>query len=309
MKLILIFLILFQMNQIQSDSVTPTFDVNQEQLTKISDTIVKIETLYFSPNQPSTTQTIYNKLMNDFFRLVWNIIWLILLFAILIWINLFINKLFDRYKLKEKFHNAEILKFSFQFLIMVIGILFILYFLFDRTIYLIYVIIFFLLLLIVIGSSSIVKNIFGGITVKTKKAFEIGDWIRIKNFYGKVKSIGLCTTELITEEDTLISIPNQIFLTDSIENLNVISKNKQVLFNVEISSSEEVTKIKNTIFEIVSLSIYNSINKPVEVIYKGTNDKGNYEFQIKAFVFDSQYESEFKSSINELLSEIFKVNK
>jgi hypothetical protein len=44
------------------------------------------------------------------------------------------------------------------------------------------------------------------------------------------------------------------------------------------------------------------------VIYKGVNNKGNLEFQIRAYVFDAKYESEFKSDVQEKVAEIFGVN-
>ncbi len=152
------------------------------------------------------------------------------------------------------------------------------------------------------------KNVIGGILILIDKPFEYGDWIKIGQYAGKVHSKNLRNTEIITDDDSLVKIPNSYFINNAFENLNVISKNKQVSFIVEVPPHSEISKVKNSLNEIVSLSIYNSINKPVEVIYKGINDRGKMEFQIKAYVFDAKYESEFKSDVQENIAEIFGIN-
>lgn len=77
---------------------------------------------------------------------------------------------------------------------------------------------------------------------------------------------------------------------------------------MEVPPQPEISRIKTNLIEVVSLSIYNSLNKPVEIIYKGINERGKMEFQIKAYVFDAKYESEFKSDVQESIAEIFGID-
>jgi len=166
----------------------------------------------------------------------------------------------------------------------------------------------FVFIILIISISDLAKNVIGGILILIDKSFEYGDLIKIGDYFGKVHSKNLHTTDIITEDDSLIIIPNHLFISLPYENLNVISKNKQLTFVVEIPPKAEISKIKNALYEIVSLSIFNSINKPVEVIYKGISPRGNFEFQIKAYVFDAKYESEFKSDVQERVAEILGVH-
>ncbi len=309
MKLIIISLIILQINITTSDSIDLRSDSSVKTHYNFSYKDSQIETNATKTKDITISENIENQWKGNFHSTLWKFIWIILILLLAFVINQFIKKLFVKNKLSEKFNQAKILKSIIQSSVWLLSMIFILYLLLNYFSSALYVLIFLLFIYLIIAPAGTLKNIAGGFFIYQDKIFKAGDLIRVQNLYGKVKSINLRTTEIITENDTLISLPNQIFLSEPIENLSVITRSKSVTFNIEISSSEEVSKIKNKIFEIISLSIYNSINKPVEVIYKGINESGKYEFQIKAYVFDAQYENAFKSDIQEVIASNFRAGK
>ncbi len=72
---------------------------------------------------------------------------------------------------------------------------------------------------IAFAAQNTLSNIWGAISILLDQPFKEGDWVRIGNkAYGQVESIGLRSTRLRTEQNTLIIIPNNILTNEYIEN-------------------------------------------------------------------------------------------
>jgi len=259
-------------------------------------------------NETKNFENFLSQLISYSLPLVWKIILVIALILLMGYLNYKLNKFYNKYNLSTKINNAEYLKLILHILIWVVTLFLIVFTLLKSSPVLILLFLIFIIIVLIIAVSDLAKNVIGGILILIDRPFEHGDWIRVGDYSGKVHSKNLRNTEIITEDDSLIKIPNSYFITNAFENLNIISKNKQVSFIVEVSPQPEISRIKTNLIEVVSLSIYNSLNKPVEIIYKGINERGKMEFQIKAYVFDAKYESEFKSDVQESIAEIFGID-
>lgn len=72
---------------------------------------------------------------------------------------------------------------------------------------------------IAFAAQNTLSNLWGAVSILLDQPFKEGDWIRIGNkAYGCVESIGLRSTRLRTEENTLIIIPNNILMNEYVEN-------------------------------------------------------------------------------------------
>lgn len=311
MKLLFLIFILLQ-NQfaqinIQQNQINSAIDSLQIK------TIVETVRVVLQENPAKNKSTVeiknfFDEMTQDSFSIGWKILLAIAIIFIMGYLNYRLNKFYNRYNLSTRIRNADFIKVVLHILIWTATIFVIVFTLLKTSTLLILLFLIFIFIVLIISVSDLAKNIISGILILIDKPFEYGDWIKIGQYSGKVHSKNLRNTEIITEDDSLVKIPNSNFITNAFENLNVISKNKQVSFIVEVPPHSEISKIKNSLNEIVSLSIYNSINKPVEVIYKGINERGKMEFQIKAYVFDAKYESEFKSDVQENIAEIFGIS-
>ncbi len=305
-----IFTIIFILLQIQTDSL-----VNQQNTTldtSVYHTYVETVKVFGTGTKNQSTKETYRNELNYFDKLIsetthigWKVLIALLILILMGYLNYQLNRFYNRYNLSSKFKNADLVKLITHLLIWITTIFLIIYTLLKSSSLLILLFLVFVFIVTIISISDLAKNVVGGILILIDKPFEYGDWIKIGDYVGRVHSKNLRNTEIITEDDSLIRIPNSYFTTFPFENLNVISKNKQVTFVVEVPPRAEISNIKTSIQEMVALSIFNSIDKPVEVIFKGINERGNLSFQIKAFVFDARYESEFKSEVQQTITEIF----
>lgn len=307
MKSLILTLFLFQMILQQQDTLLFQQSVNDKiQSTALVETVkVIVQEKSIPSRRDNFIQNILNEMITDTLLLGWRIIISIALIMFMGYLNYRLNRFYNQYNLSKRIRNADFLKVLFHILIWLLTILLIVFVFLKSSLLFIVLFLLFIFIVLIISIGDLAKNVVGGILILLDKPFEYGDWIKIGEYSGRVHSKNLRNTEIITEDDSLIKIPNRLFVNEAFENLNVISKNKQVSFVVEVPPQPEISKIKSSLNEITSLSIFNSMNKPVEVIYKGINDRGKMEFQIKAYVFDAKYENEFKSDVQENIADIF----
>jgi MscS family membrane protein len=75
-----------------------------------------------------------------------------------------------------------------------------------------------------LGAQKTFENVFGGVSVLFDKVILVGDICKVNNQIGVVEDIGLRSTRLRTGERTLLSIPNGIMASVTVENLRFRDK-------------------------------------------------------------------------------------
>jgi MscS family membrane protein len=75
-----------------------------------------------------------------------------------------------------------------------------------------------------LGAQKTFENVFGGVSVLFDKVILVGDVCKVNNQTGVVEDIGLRSTRLRTGERTLLSIPNGIMASVTVENMRFRDK-------------------------------------------------------------------------------------
>ena len=75
-----------------------------------------------------------------------------------------------------------------------------------------------------LGAQKTFENMFGGVSILFDKVIVVGDTCKINNQVGIVEDIGLRSTRLRTPERTVLSIPNGVLSSSTIENLRFRDK-------------------------------------------------------------------------------------
>ncbi|OYT34841.1 MAG: hypothetical protein B6U87_01350 [Candidatus Aenigmarchaeota archaeon ex4484_52] len=149
-----------------------------------------------------------------------------------------------------------------------------------------------------LAAQSTLSNVFGGFAICAEKAYQEGDYLRLKD--GKivvVKKIGLKSTWLETYDATTIIIPNSIMSNTELENLNYPINRNIARIIVNTSYDSDVDKVKKTLIEIAK-NTKNVLQKPKPKIY--LIELGDYALSFKLVCFISDIKFRFKviESIN-----------
>ena len=70
-----------------------------------------------------------------------------------------------------------------------------------------------------LAAKDVAGNLFGSITVLLDQTFHVGDWVIVGDVEGSVEHIGFRSTRVRTFYNSLVSVPNSIFITATVDNM------------------------------------------------------------------------------------------
>lgn len=153
------------------------------------------------------------------------------------------------------------------------------------------------------ASQDILKNIFGGIMILFDHPFQVGDKIQVGSHYGEVLNIGLRTVRIVTPDDSVVSVPNNEIVNQSVSNSNSGEFNCQVVAEFYLPMNIDIAEVKQLAYEAAVVSNYVYLNKPISVIIKNEIHEGRsiLKMRLKAYVLDIRYEFPFMSEMTEIV--------
>lgn len=90
-----------------------------------------------------------------------------------------------------------------------------------------------------LGSSSAVANIIAGYTMIYRRAFRVGDRIKIENLIGDVTETRLQVTHLRSLKNEEITIPNSTILTSSVTNFSRLARERGLILHTTVGIGYE----------------------------------------------------------------------
>ncbi|MBX3302963.1 MAG: mechanosensitive ion channel family protein [Nitrospira sp.] len=91
-----------------------------------------------------------------------------------------------------------------------------------------------------LGSSSAVANMIAGYTMIYRRAFKVGDRIKVENLVGDVTEIRLQVTHLRSLSNEEITVPNSTIQNSSVTNLSVLARERGLGLNTTIGVGYDV---------------------------------------------------------------------
>lgn len=167
-----------------------------------------------------------------------------------------------------------------------------------------------LIALTIFSASSIkfLQSIIGGLYLNITNPFQKGDYIRINNFEGEVQKIELRTTTILTESNSMISIPNSLFLSEPVVNVNRGQVEQLLTISYEFPFEYSPNKITKVLYEAALSSPYTLSRFKPKVFYTKSDYKKQMRvFEIQVFVFDGKYENEMINNLNIMISKSLEI--
>ncbi len=151
------------------------------------------------------------------------------------------------------------------------------------------------------AAQDVIRNIFGGLIIIIDRPFKVGDKIEIGKYYGEVVEIGLRSTQVVTPDDSLVSIPNGEVMNQSVSNANAGEPNCQVVAEIYLPITVDTGQARKIALEAAQVSKYVYLNKPIKVLFLNeVHQRRSYlKMRLKAYVLDIRDEFEFKSDMTE----------
>ena len=94
----------------------------------------------------------------------------------------------------------------------------------------------FLGVIVSLGSSSFISNIIAGYTMTYRRAFRVGDRIRIGDEIGDVEETRLMVTHLRTPKNEEVIVPNTLILGGNVTNYSSLARKEGLILDVDFGA-------------------------------------------------------------------------
>jgi small-conductance mechanosensitive channel len=147
------------------------------------------------------------------------------------------------------------------------------------------------------GLKDLFADVIGGIVITLERPYQVGDKIRMGDYYGEVIDIGIRATKLVTPDDNLVSAPNYLIFTQPVASSNAGKTEMMVVIDLFLDQSSDIALAMKILREAVVTSryVYMTRNLPVTILVK---DHPFYKrIRAKAYVNDLRYEFLVESDV------------
>jgi len=196
----------------------------------------------------------------------------------------------------------------FLFVVYLLGILAVVFTLFDLTEQ----------MLLAIGGTfavaagfamkDLVASVVAGVIILVDRPFQVGDRVTFAGYYGEITHIGLRSVRMMTLDDTQVTIPNNLFLTESVASGNAGAVDMMIMVDLHIGLDQDLEEARRLLGEVVTTSRYVNLNRAWSVLAAEVIEQ-NYlaiRLRAKAYVLDARLEKAFQGDITERALKAFR---
>ncbi|WP_212744467.1 mechanosensitive ion channel family protein [Thalassotalea litorea] len=157
---------------------------------------------------------------------------------------------------------------------------------------------------------DLAASIVAGITIMFDRPFQVGDRVRFGGEYGDVINIGLRSVKLQTLNDDVVTIPNNVFLSDITASGNYGELDMQIQIEFFVDPYQDLIKAERIIRENAALSKFVYLNKPIVVNISQVLNHNFvvYQLVLKLYVLDTRYEKNLQTDITLRVKEQFELH-
>ncbi|MGD8439087.1 MAG: mechanosensitive ion channel family protein [Holophagae bacterium] len=155
---------------------------------------------------------------------------------------------------------------------------------------------------------DLVSSLVAGLVILVDRPFQVGDRVTFGDWYGEISHIGLRSVRMITLDDTQVTIPNNIFLTDVVASGNAGAVDMMVQIDFHIAIDQDLSRAKTIVREALTSSRFVNLSRPwtvvVSEVFEGSCPA--LRLRAKAYVLDVRFEKAFESDVTERVAEAFR---
>ena len=154
---------------------------------------------------------------------------------------------------------------------------------------------------------DLVASLVAGVMIMFDRPFQVGDRVRFGGEYGDIVTIGLRSVKLRTLDDSIVTIPNNLFLNDVTVCGNYGVLNMQIMVDFLIGIDQDVHRARRIVREAAATSPYAYLPKPMDVLVSEVLAESYValRLRLKAYVLDTQYEKAFETDVTLRVREAF----
>lgn len=156
---------------------------------------------------------------------------------------------------------------------------------------------------------DLVSSIVAGVMIMFDRPFQVGDRVQFGGEYGDVINIGLRSVKLRTLDDSIVTIPNNLFLAQVTSCANYGVPHMQIMLDYLVDVDSDAERARDIVQEAAATSRYIHLQSPLGVLVNQVLE-GSYlalRIRLKAYVLDTQHEKAFETDVTLRVLEAFRL--
>jgi small-conductance mechanosensitive channel len=122
------------------------------------------------------------------------------------------------------------------------------------------------------GLQTITNNLISGLIIFLERPIKVGDRIEVADVEGNVTDISMRATEILTNDNISIIVPNSEFISKTVINWSHSDRNVRFNFPVAVSYKEDADRVRDVLKEVAMQEEAVLKNPPPDVLIKEFSD-------------------------------------
>ena len=136
-----------------------------------------------------------------------------------------------------------------------------------------------------------ISSLIAGIVTIYERPYGLGDRVTIGDAYGEVKAVGLRSVQLLTPDDTLVTIPHSRIWDTNIHNANAGKRDQLCVADFYLHPEHDARAARQTLMDVIVTSPYLQLKRPIEVMV--AEKPWGTHYRLKAYPVDGRDEFSF----------------
>jgi small conductance mechanosensitive channel len=140
-----------------------------------------------------------------------------------------------------------------------------------------------------------VVSLVAGVVAVAERPYRQGDWVRIGDVYGEVRSVGLRALELVTPSDDVVTIPHTVLWNDPVANANDGQRTLMVVVELWLEPDHDADLVRERLREVAWTSPWLDASR--EVAVQLVEEPWGTRYKVKAYPLDARDQFDFASDV------------
>lgn len=139
------------------------------------------------------------------------------------------------------------------------------------------------------------SSLIAGIVALYERPYRPGDWVRIGDTYGEVQRLGLRTVQIVTPDDTQVSIPHLRMWSSSIHNANSGRADLMCVAHFYLEPEHDGAAVTEALRDVAWTSAYLHLKRPVLVA--AAEEPWGTHYRLKAYPIEGRHQFLFLTDL------------
>ncbi|MCP5420795.1 MAG: mechanosensitive ion channel [Gammaproteobacteria bacterium] len=131
-----------------------------------------------------------------------------------------------------------------------------------------------------------VSSVIAGVLSIYERPYRPGDWVKIDDAYGEVRSVSLRALRIVTPDDTVVTIPHSKIWDTAVYNDTDGQRYLQCVAEFFLEPEHDAKEVRQVLHDVALTSPYVHIFHPIAVIV--AEQPGYTRYRLKAYPIDSR---------------------